>query len=192
LNWYGIDKLDVAVVTHWDDDHYGGISHLYREGRTDLILAPAECTLDASDPDHMDQVRVTKAGDSLSLGSINCDVIWPMTVTDGGNEDSLVMLITVDDYKILLTGDIGEETEKSLIKLGKTEDCDILKAAHHGSRYSSCRDFIKAVSPEICVISCGKNNSYGHPHGEVVEILSENCVNIKRTDLEGSISFEIN
>ena len=192
LNWYGIDRLDAAVISHWDDDHYGGISYLYREGRTDHILAPVECTLSPSDPDHIGQVEVLRTGSSVNFDGVECDVLWPIAAVDGGNEDSLVMMVTAGGCKILFTGDIGEETERKLISLGSMGDCDILKAAHHGSRYSSCRDFIRSVTPEVCVISCGRHNSYGHPHGEVVEILSENCVNVRRTDLEGAISFEIN
>ena len=67
--------------------------------------------------------------------------------------------------------------------------CDILKVGHHGSKTSTSDAFIKWIKPEVGIISCGKNNKYGHPHQEVLNILKKNNVKVRRTDLEGTITY---
>ena len=68
--------------------------------------------------------------------------------------------------------------------------CDILKVGHHGSKTSTCDEFIKYLEPDVAIISCGENNRYGHPHKSVVQILQNNHVKIRRTDKEGTISYQ--
>ena len=94
---------------------------------------------------------------------------------------------------LVLTGDLGEEGELALLQLyGKAElDCDILKAGHHGSRYSSSEAFLDAAAPEAAVISCGQNNSYGHPHKETIERLKAAGAEIFRTDTGGAVLVRI-
>ena len=86
-------------------------------------------------------------------------------------------------------GDAPSEIEKEIIKKYKKLDCDILKVGHHGSDTSSSLEFLKAVTPEEAIISCGVNNSYGHPSEEVVNRLNDLDIKIRRTDLEGTIEY---
>ena len=86
-------------------------------------------------------------------------------------------------------GDAPKKIENQIMKDNDYIPCDILKVGHHGSKYSSSDTFIKYLSPKVGIISCGKKNSYGHPHSEVISVLTKNHVYIRRTDLEGTITY---
>ena len=193
LNWYGADKVDLAFVTHWDDDHYGGISSLYSDGRIAQVVSPTECSLDPSDPCYISGVTISIQNSVYMIDDdVKITVIAPDKASVSSNDNSLVLLVEGCGEKMLFTGDIGFATEQTLLSHGLLDDFDVLKVAHHGSRTSTGNDFLDKVRPEIAVISCGRYNSYGHPAPETVERLeSHGCV-IRRTDEEGAIVFEIN
>ena len=94
------------------------------------------------------------------------------------------------DFEILYTGDIGSEVEKKIHFTDGHQRKRILKCAHHGSKYSSSEEFIEGYDPDIAVISCGKNNMYGHPAPETLERLKEEGSFIYRTDLDGAVIIE--
>ena len=91
--------------------------------------------------------------------------------------------------KWLLTGDASTASENYMIGSGINIDCDILKVGHHGSKTSTSEAFIRATTPMEAVISCGATNKYGHPNKEVVDRLTKHGAKIRRTDLEGTISY---
>lgn len=103
-----------------------------------------------------------------------------------GNEQSVVVRLVYSDFSALLTGDIGSGTERVLINSGRALRSDILKVAHHGSKYSSASEFLRAVKPALAVISVGKNN-YGHPTKEALERLKGVGAKIMRTDQDGDV-----
>ena len=91
-------------------------------------------------------------------------------------------------FEGLFTGDIGTETEKKL--LPELEDVDFLKVGHHGSRYSTCQEFLDVVRPELAVVSCSATNTYGHPSGETIERLEDSGAKIWYTMKEGAVTAE--
>ncbi|KKU20992.1 MAG: internalization-related competence protein ComEC/Rec2 protein [Microgenomates group bacterium GW2011_GWD1_47_13] len=103
------------------------------------------------------------------------------------NERSVVLLLLEDNRKILLMGDAGDQTEKTLLELGGLPDIDILKVGHHGSKYASTLPFLERIKPELAIISVGKGNRYGHPTQETLERLERVGTEIARTDQEGII-----
>jgi len=107
------------------------------------------------------------------------------------NERSVVLMLLEDTKRILLSGDIGDQTEEELIEMGGLENIDILKVGHHGSKYASTEEFLEILQPEIAVISVGATNRYGHPTKETLERLSRIGARIYRTDLEGSIELSL-
>lgn len=107
------------------------------------------------------------------------------------NERSVVLLLLEDKGKILLMGDAGFQTEKSLLEMGGLPDIDILKVGHHGSKYASSAEFLQKIHPAIAVISVGAKNRYGHPTQETLERLSVVGATIKRTDNEGAIVIDL-
>ena len=108
---------------------------------------------------------------------------------DNENDNSLVLLIEINDLKFLLMGDAGVLVEKNLMDRYNLKEIDILKVGHHGSKSSSSKEFIDEVNPKYSIISVGKNNRYGHPNNEVLENLKDS--KIYRTDRDGSIMFMI-
>lgn len=106
------------------------------------------------------------------------------------NERSVVMLLLEDSMSILLTGDIGFQTEEELLKMGGLPQIDILKVGHHGSKYASSLEFLTALSPRKAVISASATNRYGHPTQEVLDRLEMVGASIWRTDRDGSVVFE--
>jgi competence protein ComEC len=107
------------------------------------------------------------------------------------NDGSIVSLLSYGNNKIMLTGDSTIKTEEIILSKFKDSYLEslILKAGHHGSKTSTGEDFVKTVKPKYALISSGKDNSYGHPHKEVLDILKTFGVEILRTDTSGTIVF---
>ena len=200
LDYYGIARVDYAFMSHWDTDHAAGIVALMRQNRIGSIYtAYTDIDEDVSDflaaldldPSFVACVNKASAGTSFELSSeVRIDILYPLEASGGGNEQSLVMTLNAGDLKVLFTGDIGLSTEEELLDLGIVPDTDILKVAHHGSRYSTSAAFLEASSPDIAVISVGADNFYGHPSDETLARLEEQGISILRTDTQGAVIIE--
>ena len=105
------------------------------------------------------------------------------------NNNSSIIYTELNKHKFLFMGDAGIEKEKNILDKYNISNVDVLKVGHHGSKTSSSEDFINEMNPKYSVISVGKNNRYGHPNKEVLNILKES--KIFRTDEDGSIMFKI-
>ena len=105
------------------------------------------------------------------------------------NDNSNVIYTEINGYKFMFMGDAGVDKEKDILDKYNISDIDVLKVGHHGSKTSSGKEFIDIVNPNYSIISAGKNNRYGHPNKEVLENLNNS--KIYRTDIDGSIMFEI-
>ena len=108
---------------------------------------------------------------------------------DNENDNSNVIYAELNGYKFMFMGDASITTEKEILDKYNLTDIDVLKVGHHGNKTSSGKDFIDGINPKYSIISVGKNNRYGHPNKEVLNVL-ENSI-IYRTDLDGSIMFKI-
>ena len=123
--------------------------------------------------------------------NIDDNKLYFLNNKDYGNENdnSSVIYTELNNYKFLFMGDAGIEVEAELIQKYNLQDIDVLKVGHHGSKTSSGKNFINEINPEYSIISVGKNNRYGHPNNEVLNILDDS--KIYRTDQDGSIMFKI-
>ncbi|MBO4242718.1 MAG: ComEC/Rec2 family competence protein, partial [Clostridiales bacterium] len=187
LDYYGIGTVDIAVMTHLDEDHMGGILYLYEKGRVREVLT--SCPGDSPLPSTgIYQGDVITFGEDMSL---RC--IWPRKESfhDGENEDSVVLMLESSGCRILFTGDAGMESEVSMAEEGTLSDADILKVAHHGSRYSTGDLFLSEVLPEYSIISVGRNNPYGHPAEETLSRLSDHFSDVIRTSDKGAVTVNI-
>ena len=166
-----IYKLDAVFITHYDMDHYYALESLKANFRVKDIY---DYTNFSNYDNEILQI--------YNFNNINYEKVEE-------NSRSLVLGFSLGGKNFLLMGDAPSEIEKEIIKKYKKLDCDILKVGHHGSDTSSSLEFLKAVTPEEAIISCGVNNSYGHPSEEVVNRLNDLDIKIRRTDLEGTIEY---
>lgn len=196
----GIRRLDYVIVTHSDNDHISGIKELIEEEQIiiDILLLPylKEAYLKENDSAYLElkelalskgiSVKFFKAGDYITDDKLEllCLHPTPEFVPTSVNSYSTVLSISYDDFDLLLTGDIEEGGEIALTRLLQEsylgdipvklpEAYEVLKVAHHGSKYSTKEDFLELAQPKISIISCGKDNSYGHPHEELLDRLKE-------------------
>ena len=163
---YGFDRFDAAIISHFDSDHYGSAANVMRDFGIDTIYTqPLSDDLKPDDElfenfknllDVYGCKTVTPAaGDTVNLGDLRITFISPIKEYDNLNDNSLVVKAEYKNTSFLFTGDISSEAENDILSDGKSIDCDVLKVAHHGSKTSSSEEFLKAVSPQISVISVG-------------------------------------
>ncbi|MCC8029811.1 MAG: ComEC/Rec2 family competence protein [Lachnospiraceae bacterium] len=199
LKYHGVKKVHVWILTHGDKDHYSGLLELLEDGYEVeyLLLAKSmpgdearAALIEAAEANGTEVVFV-EAGDSVRLADSEMVCLYPSDEDTGDDTNALsqVWQFERDGMSVLFTGDIGEDQEELLVERGLVSDCVVLKAAHHGSKYSSCADFLEEVLPEYTVISCGEGNSYGHPHAEALERIEDAGSEILQTQDCGQITF---
>lgn len=196
-----IRSLDYLIVTHAHEDHCGGADTILDGMDVQNVMLPLLSTETKTYLSVLSSAEESGAnllspvvGDSYEMDGAVITVLSCETATDDEdpNQSSIVIRVDYGNISILLTGDAEEPNEAVMLETGVNVDCDILKVGHHGSYTSSCEEFINAVSPELAVISCGKDNEYGHPHDETLEVLEAECADVIRTDLSGTIRIITN
>jgi competence protein ComEC len=165
-----IYHLDYLIASHGDYDHIGAKDSLLKNFSVGKFIDSTE-----SFP--------------LTFGNVTLTNYNHYKASDE-NEKSLVLGMDFMDKKWLFMGDAPMEIEEEIIKDYPTLDCDILKAGHHGSKTSSSLDFLKTVTPDTAIISVGYKNHYGHPDKEVIARLESLNIEIRRTDVEGTITYQ--
>lgn len=185
LKFYGIGRLDGVFLSHMDGDHTNGIKGLMADGyEIEQIYFPVCCPSEEKREEICQlaeeksiQTKLLYAGESLSGGAAGKNVRWRIKClhpsvdfeTEDDNEASMMLVFNIEDLNILFTGD-GEKMAETAVK-EILFDVDLLKAGHHGSKNSSGSDFLSRIVPETAVVSCGKDNRYGHPHEETMQRL---------------------
>lgn len=199
-----IKKIDYLVASHADNDHMGGLIYILENMKVEQILLGIQSQESNQLKDLIDiankkkvKIIILKAGDEIKIDKdIRIKVLFPiknnLILENSLNNNSLVFKLKYNNFSMLFTGDIEEIAENELINLYKDNlKSTILKIAHHGSKSSSSKEFLKSVSPQIAVIGVGKKNKYGHPNEEVLLRLKNYGINIYRTDESGEIEIEV-
>ena len=194
--------MDVVVASHLHADHIGGLIQVvdtYPVG--DFYYPPFDATsetyfnlLDALNESEATQHRPLAGVDTMIPwdSAIEVRILSPYeTVYDDFNDTSYIIRVRYGNTAVLLTGDATELAEKLALKAQPDQyfRADVLKIAHHGSSDATFEAFLDAVSPAIAVISCGKDNDYGHPHDALLDRLSERGITIYRTDENGTVTL---
>jgi competence protein ComEC len=169
LKKYVDGNLDLLIASHADADHIGGMAEVIKSCQVNKII----------DSGQVKDTAVYKKYMAVAEDEPNCELIYDddmiidmgngvcLKIIETGdnhsetNNNSVVALLSYDGVKVLFTGDMEADTEKANLK--KFSDIDVLKAGHHGSASSSCKEFMQVIKPEYVVVSAGLNNSYGHP-----------------------------
>lgn len=191
----GCGELKYMIATHPDSDHIGGLKTVIETIDTDSFITSET---DKSTSAWLNVLRAVdeydlnfidaRAGETYSFGEASFTVLAPLADSyDNYNNYSVVIKVTYGDVSFLLTGDAEKESEAQMLRSGEDLSADVLKCGHHGSSTSTSSAFLSAVDPAFAVISCGKNNDYGHPHRETVDKLRRSGVAYYRTDLLGTI-----
>lgn len=207
-----VEKLTYLVLTHPDSDHIGSADVIITKLMINHVLMPdfekdnntykrmmealdyrgmkAEIVAMPQDSNSGGDTAYT-VGSSFTLGEAVCTILGPVQQYDDPNNSSIALLVQYGNTRFLFTGDAEEEAESDILAYcadnGISLQADVYKAGHHGSSTSSSETFLMAVDPAWTVISCGKDNSYGHPHTETVERFQMMEIGMYRTDEQGSI-----
>lgn len=203
LKSQGIRRLDYVIVTHMDADHYSGVEEILEksaepgEMKVGCLLLSKQSSEEKKGEGLIRlakeagaEARIIEEGMCIRDGALELTCLYPEKGMRNGdkNEGSVVLKAVFGEVSLLLTGDLGEEGERKLLESGENLDCDILKAGHHGSRTSTTEEWLQAVSPKLTIISCGQENSYGHPHKETLERLKNAGSSVLTTAEHGAIT----
>ena len=197
MQLYGWDTLDYVVLTHYHEDHAGGLDGLFARVRVETLLLPRATQENAALHEEVirlarqyrAEVRYVDHVTSKALGN-SCITIFPQLTFGQVNEEGLTVLCTLGNFDVLITGDMSASTERLLLETYTLPDIEVLMVGHHGSKFSSAEEFLKNITPEVGIISVGEN-SYGHPAQETLERLSRNGCAIYRTDRQGNITIRV-
>lgn len=196
--------IELAFITHLQNDHYGGFLQIpLRYQIKQLYVSNTKTTsreiasLISLLSDRKIKIDMLYAGDYLIVQGAILQMIWPnedyiraSISKDDPNDGSQVMLFSYNDHSILYTGDITPKSLKMLLQQAVSK-VEILKVPHHGSKNGLIYEFLSLTDPTYSVISVGKNNSYGHPSPEVIEMLKNSGTEILRTDQLGDVVFKL-
>lgn len=204
----GATRIEAVFVTHPDEDHCNGIEELLDAGRregitiSNLILPDVDEELKNDAYKRLEcgavqrgiPLSYIKRGQKINSGKMTLTCLNPSGDVhyEGTNEYSVVLELTYGAFGALLTGDVEGRGERALIQYIKEKDLGqitVLKAAHHGSGGSTPNEFLDSLNPAYTIISCGRNNSYGHPHKDLTERLASHESETFITYETGAVTF---
>ncbi|MDR2296163.1 MAG: DNA internalization-related competence protein ComEC/Rec2, partial [Clostridiales Family XIII bacterium] len=205
----GVDRIDLALITHLHTDHCQGLAELARELPVDRVAVyegNRARSLEVAETTGMpaDRILYVYAGERVTLDEdVYVEILFPkrrddadyerMLLEDDENKNSLIMRLVYRGVSVLMTGDVGFAGEEAILESVGADGrlrATLLKVAHHGSRYSTGDAFLAAAAPRAAVIQVGKN-TYGHPHPDVLEKLSDAGIPVYRNDTDGAILLRI-
>ena len=209
--------IDVVILTHPESDHMQGILNILQRYKVDYFLwtgvikndaenkklavllekakTPQSSLLAAMSNFTPTKVLTVSAGQEIKAGNVLIDILFPFENLAGkefkntSNDTCVVSKITYGTESFLFTGDIDSTAEKQLVNSKENIISNVLKVAHHGSKYSTSDLFLENVKPEFAVIEVGAKNTYGHPTPEVLQRLEKFGIKMFRTDTNGDIEF---
>lgn len=194
LNSKGVSRLKYVIATHPDADHIGGLPVIITKFDIGTFFMP-KYEKDTKAYDHVIQALkyknlkavVPKQGDVYTLGTAKFTVVSTGKTYESANDTSICIRIVNGCNSFLFVGDAEEKAEKDMMESGITIRSNVYKTSHHGSRTGTSEKFLDAVNPSYAVISCGEDNTYGHPHAAVLNLLREKNISVYRTDEQSTI-----
>jgi competence protein ComEC len=196
-------NIEVMLETHPDQDHIAGLINVLNSYNVKTVIKSGDRSETQTYKRFQDDVTNEKAENiEAKKGTVvkfpsgaSAEIIYPFSETgdisdNQSNSGSVVVRINYGENSFLLTGDFPKDKEAELLNSGFDLSSRVLKVAHHGSKYSTSLEFLEKVNPADAVISVGRDNSYGHPNEEVLNLLKEKNISILRTDEKGDIIYD--
>lgn len=197
-----ITSLDKVIITHPHADHLGGMPKVLEKFKVKQIYDSGQSTTSNLYSQYLNTVskkkipfKVVTDGEIIDLGDdIYLKILSPQKTMITGtesdlNNNSIIARLVFKDFSMMLAGDAEKESEDYLVKkYGKALKSTVLKSPHHGSRTSSTLPFLQATNPEAVIISLAADNSYGHPHSNILKRYQDRKIKIYRTDTDGTIT----
>ena len=205
----GVEELEYFIITHPDSDHMGCAAYVLKnirvknfvlngQAKTTQFFKKAidEATKQAEEGT-LNNIKA-EPGDVFSVGDLVMKIYGPekeLVETDEWNDASLIIHAMYGDRSFLLTGDAEEKGEESLLEHLEYYEanlkCDVFSAGHHGSRTSNSKELLEAASPRYVVVSCGEDNSYGHPHQEALDTFESVGAEVFRTETQAQVCYNV-
>lgn len=193
----GITKFDYVIATHAHEDHIGGMDDIIKNFDIGTFYMPDLITTTKTFEDVLDALSEKQIAfetptidQEFFFSDTKITTLYVNNEAKNLNDSSIVLRLKHGTNTFLFTGDASTKVEKQL--LNKNIASDVLKVGHHGSRYSTSKEFLNKVNPQYAIISVGINNTYKHPHDETLKKLNDKKIIIYRTDQEGTIVAESN
>ena len=190
-----ITKLDYVIGTHPHEDHIGGLDNVIKNFKIGKLIMPKvqtntktfEDVLDATKKKKL-SVTTPKVGTKYTLSDAEFTILSCKNETvEELNLSSIVIKLVFGENSFIFCGDAETPNESEMLASGYDLKANVIKLGHHGSSTSSSEKFLKAVDPDVAIISVGKDNDYGHPHSKIVKRLNRLGIKAYRTDLSGTI-----
>jgi len=198
LDAQGITRLKLLVMSHPHADHIGSMQAVLEHVQVEQVLLPDfdkapypttrtfEKVMDTIEEQNI-PVVTAEPGQEFSIGEATLSVLASGVETDNYNNLSQVLFYSAPGLRVMLTGDGETEVEEDALAHCELPRADVFKAAHHGSSTSNTLSFLQAIRPRYVVVSCGKDNSYGHPHKQALQNFAMVGAQVLRTDENGSV-----
>jgi competence protein ComEC len=195
-------NIEVVIATHPDQDHIDGLIDVMKTYNVGEVIDNSEDAdsqvykkyKEVISEKNIPRLKGQQGMDIKISDDVNLSILSPGDALENNpkdtNADSIVAKLTYGENSFLFTGDFPIEKEPELIEKNSDLSSNVLKVAHHGSKYASSNEFLDKVAPKDAVISVGKNNRYGHPSAEALDRLTVHKINILRTDEKGDIIYE--
>lgn len=202
LQYHGMGKLDGVFLSHVDTDHVNGVLQMLQGGD---VMVKTLYIPSGQEGAFSEKLKSMETGERIELQTVQKGNVWthqdftlkclhPAKDFQGeSNDGSACYLLQAGDFRMLLTGDVEEAGEERLLEGLKGQNIsgvDVLKVAHHGSSSSTSGEFLERIQPKLAIISCGRKNSYGHPHTETLERLKQAGCRIMTTPEYGQITID--